>query len=155
MDDWFNLNASIRRAVDPLALMQRVADQALTTLSGADGVLIGLVLDDGSLRYVCGAGCTAAHVGEELSLDGSLSGRALREGRTLMAEDTETDPRVDREATRTHRIRSMVSVPLMRAQGPLGVLNVSSRSPHAFDAREVMLLAGLAEFVSARGGSRA
>ena len=33
MDDWFNLNASIRRAVDPLALMQRVVDQALTTLA--------------------------------------------------------------------------------------------------------------------------
>jgi len=153
VDDWFNLNASIRRAVDPLALMQRVADQALSTLSGADGVLIGLILDDGSLRYVCGAGGTAAHVGEGLSLDGSLSGRALREGRTLMADDTETDTRVDRQATRKHHIRSMVSVPLMRAQGPLGVLNVSSRRPRAFDAREVMLLAGLAEFVSAVVGA--
>ena len=57
MDDWFNLNASIRRAVDPLALMQRVVDQVLTTLPGADGALVGLVIDDGSLRYVCGASC--------------------------------------------------------------------------------------------------
>jgi EAL domain-containing protein (putative c-di-GMP-specific phosphodiesterase class I) len=153
MDDWFNLNASIRRAVDPLALMQRVADQALATLAGADGVLVGLVVDDGSLRYVCGAGATAAHVGEALSLKDSLSGRALREGRTLMTEDTETDPRVDREATRAHHIRSMVSVPLLRGDAPLGVLNVSSSTPQAFEPRDVVLLAGLAEFMSAVVGA--
>jgi EAL domain-containing protein (putative c-di-GMP-specific phosphodiesterase class I) len=153
MDDWFNLNASIRRAVDPLALMQRVADQALATLVGADGVLVGLVVDDGSLRYVCGSGATAAHVGEALSLKDSLSGTALREVRTLMAEDTETDPRVDREATRAHHIRSMVSVPLLRGDAPLGVLNVSSSTPYAFEPRDVVLLAGLAEFMSAVVGA--
>ena len=49
MDEWFNLNASIRRAVDPLALMQRVADQAFAALEGADEVLVGLLVGDGSL----------------------------------------------------------------------------------------------------------
>jgi EAL domain-containing protein (putative c-di-GMP-specific phosphodiesterase class I)/putative methionine-R-sulfoxide reductase with GAF domain len=143
VDEWFNLNASIRRAVDPLALMQRVADQALAALDGADEVLVGLLVEDGSLRYVCAAGSTTEHVGEEVSLEHSLCGQALREGRTLLAGDSETDPDSPADGT-----GSMVSVPLMRPDGPLGVLNARSRRPHAFEPRELVLLAGLAEFVS-------
>ncbi len=153
MDEWFNLNASIRRAVDPLALMQRVADQAYDALEGADEVLVGLLVEEGSLGYVCAAGSTAEHVGQAISLEQSLSGQALREGRTLVAGDTETDPRADREASPERGIRSMVSVPLMRPDGPLGILSAGSRRPHAFEPREVVLLAGLAEFITAVVGA--
>ena len=153
MDDWFNLNASIRRAVDPLALMQRVADQALEALDGADEVLVGLLVEDGTLRYVCAAGHTRERVGDEISLENSFCGQALREGRTLLTADTETDPRADREASPEHGIRSMVSIPLMRADGPIGVLNACSGRPHAFQPREVVLLAGLAEFVGSVVGA--
>jgi len=153
MDEWFNLNASIRRAVDPLALMQRVADQAFAALEGADEVLVGLLVEDGSLGYVCAAGQTAERVGQAITLENSLSGQALREGRTLVAGDTETDPRADREASPQRGIRSMVSVPLMRPDGPLGVLNAGSRRAHAFEPREVVLLAALAEFITAVVGA--
>ena len=47
----------------------------------------------------------------------------------------------------------MVSVPLMRPDGPLGVLSAGSRRPHAFEPREVVLLAGLAEFITAVVGA--
>ncbi len=153
MDEWFNLNASIRRAVDPLALMQRVADQAFAALEGADEVLVGLLVGDGSLGYVCAAGHTAERVGQAIALENSLSGQALREGRTLVAGDTETDPRADREASPQRGIRSMVSVPLIRGNAALGVLSAGSRRPHAFEPREVVLLAALAEFITAVVGA--
>ena len=153
MDEWFNLNASIRRAVDPLALMQRVADQAFAALEGADEVLVGLLVGDNSLGYVCSAGRTAERVGQAIPLENSLSGQALREGRTLVAGDTETDPRADREASPQRGIRSMVSVPLTRGDGALGVLSAGSRRPHAFEPREVVLLAALAEFITAVVGA--
>ncbi len=153
MDEWFNLNASIRRAVDPLALMQRVADQAFAALEGADEVLVGLLVGDGSLGYVCAAGRTAERVGQAIALENSLSGQALREGRTLVAGDTETDPRADREASPQRGIRSMVSVPLVRGNAALGVLSAGSRRPHAFEPREVVLLAALAEFITAVVGA--
>ena len=153
MDEWFNLNASIRRAVDPLALMQRVADQAFAALEGADEVLVGLLVGDGSLGYVCAAGRTAERVGQAIALENSLSGQALREGRTLVAGDTETDPRADREASPQRGIRSMVSVPLIRGNAALGVLSAGSRRPHAFEPREVVLLAALAEFITAVVGA--
>jgi EAL domain-containing protein (putative c-di-GMP-specific phosphodiesterase class I) len=153
VDEWFNLNASIRRAVDPLALMQRVADQAFDALEGADEVLVGLLVDEGSLGYVCAAGTTTERVGQAILLERSLSGQALRESRTLVAGDTETDPRADREASPERGIRSMVSVPLIRPDGPLGILSAGSRRAHAFEPREVVLLAGLAEFITAVVGA--
>ena len=45
-----DIDGLIRRAIDPLQLMQRVADQALAMIEAADGVLIGLVVDPRSLR---------------------------------------------------------------------------------------------------------
>jgi EAL domain-containing protein (putative c-di-GMP-specific phosphodiesterase class I)/putative methionine-R-sulfoxide reductase with GAF domain len=151
VDEWFNLNASIRRAVDPLALMQRVADQAHAALDGADEVLVGLLVEDGSLRYVCAAGHTAEHLGAEVSLQAGVCGRALREGRTVLVSDS--DRRRERDPARADGGGSMVCVPLMRPDGPLGVLDARSRRPDAFTPPELVLLAGLAEFVSAVVGA--
>jgi EAL domain-containing protein (putative c-di-GMP-specific phosphodiesterase class I) len=142
------LDALISRAIDPLALMQRVADQALAMIDAADGVLVGLVIDRRALRYVCGSGSLRHFVGEPLALDGSLSGQAIRTRMTLLTSDTETDPRVNRHSTRAFNVRSSVCVPLGRGEQPIGILNVSSASPNAFEERDVELLSGVADFIS-------
>ena len=161
MNDWLKLKTSIRQAVDPLQLMQRVADQALAMIDNADGVLIGpgtmallahvggLVVEAGQLRHVCGAGILASHVGELLPLDGSLSGETIRAGETLITGDTERDPRVDLGATRAYGVRSAVCVPLMRGGERVGVLTVGSAGPRAFEQHDVLLLSSLADFMSA------
>jgi len=138
----------IRRSIDPLELMQRVADQALSMIDAADGALIGLLIDPGTLRYVCGAGRLTGFVGETLALEGSLSGRAIRTDATLLTADTEADPRVNRDATRGFDVRSSVCVPLGRGHEPVGVVNVSAARPDAFDQHDVELLRGLAAFMS-------
>ncbi|HEX4466436.1 MAG TPA: EAL domain-containing protein [Solirubrobacteraceae bacterium] len=138
----------MRRAIDPLQLVQRVADQALDAVAGADGALVGLLVDEHSLRYVSGSGSLSGWVGEPLELDGSLSGQSIRSGETLLAQDTETDARVNRTATRAYSVRSSLCVPLQRAGERLGVLNVSSNRPNAFDEHDVVLLSGLADFMS-------
>src|ERR1700759_5571412 len=81
-------NTLIREAIDPLALVQRVADQALATIDHADGVLVGVLIDPQTLRYVCGSGYLSGWVGEPLALEGSLSGAAIRSGETLLTDDT-------------------------------------------------------------------
>jgi len=142
------LGELIRETIDPLQTMRRVADQVVATIGAADGALVGLVVDRETIRYVCGSGYLSGFVGRSLSRQGSLSGIALRSGRTLITDDTERDGRVDREATRAFDVRSSVCVPLGRARDPVGVLNVSSRQAHAFDEHDVALLGGLAEFIS-------
>lgn len=142
------LGALIRQAVDPLQLMQRVVDQMVATIEPADGAVIGLITDSRQLRYVCGSGYLSGFVGEPMALDGSLSGAAIQARRTLLSDDTERDGRVDREAARAFDVRSTVCVPLGRGEQPIGVLSVSSTRAGAFDANDVELLSGLADFIA-------
>jgi EAL domain-containing protein (putative c-di-GMP-specific phosphodiesterase class I) len=141
-------NGLIRRALDPLELMQRVADQALSMIAGAEGALVGLLIGEETLRYVCGAGNLRDFVGEPLALEGSLSGRAIRANSTLITDDTETDPRVNRSATRSFNVRSSVCIPLGRGGEPVGIINVSASVASAFDEHDVALLSSLADFMS-------
>jgi EAL domain-containing protein (putative c-di-GMP-specific phosphodiesterase class I) len=143
----------IRQTIDPLQLMQRVADQLVAMIDAADGVLVGLQIDPDAVRFVCGAGRQRKFVGESMALRDSLSGQAMRDSVTLIADDTETDTRVNRTATRTFGVRSSVHIPLGRGNGSVGVLNVCSSSPCAFDAHDVALLGGLAEFISTAIGA--
>jgi hypothetical protein len=46
----------IRHAVDPLLLMQRVADEAMILLEAIDGVFVGFAEDAEWLRLECGSG---------------------------------------------------------------------------------------------------
>ncbi|HTZ88167.1 MAG TPA: EAL domain-containing protein [Solirubrobacteraceae bacterium] len=148
-------NALVREAIDPLALMQRVADQALAMIEPADGVLIGVMIDPETLRYVCGAGYLGGWVGEPLALEGSLSGEAIRSGQTLLSDDTELDGRANKTATRAFDVRSSICVPLGRGVEHVGIINVSSAKTHAFGQNDVALLSGLAEFMSAVIGAAA
>lgn len=145
--EWGGLDDLIRRTIDPLALMQRVADQLVEMIDAADGALVGLLIDSEQLRYVCGAGYLSGFVGERLAVQGSLSGKAIMLRRTLITDDTEVDGRVNRDATRAFNVRSSVCVPLGREQAPVGVLNVSSAREGAFGEQDVELLGGLAEFI--------
>jgi EAL domain-containing protein (putative c-di-GMP-specific phosphodiesterase class I) len=141
-------NGLIRRALDPLELMQRVADQARSMIGGAEGALVGLLIGEETLRYVCGSGNLTKFVGEPLKLEGSLSGRAIRDNATLITDDTESDPRVNRSATRSFNVRSSICVPLGRGGEPVGIINVSASAPKAFDEHDVALLSSLADFMS-------
>jgi EAL domain-containing protein (putative c-di-GMP-specific phosphodiesterase class I) len=147
------LAAQAAGALDPLALMQRVADQALGMIEDADGVLVGLLVDEHSIRYVCGAGCLSGFVGEHLAVEGSLSGKAIRANETLTTDDSERDDRVNRDATRAFNVRSSVCVPLGHGGATTGILNVSSTRVSAFDQHDVDLLRGLAEFIGAVVGA--
>ena len=139
----------IRRAIDPLQVAQRVADQALALIVPAEGVLVGLTADANMLRYVCAAGSLGPFVGERVRLDRGLAGLAIRTGRTLISHDTEADDRVNIDTARAFGIRSTVVVPLRRGVEPLGVVSVCSTQARAFHPPDVALLSELADFISA------
>lgn len=133
-------------AVDPLRVMQRVVDEAVALVEGADGAAVELA-DAGGMTYVAAAGRLAGSVGLRLAADASLSGLAVRARSVLRCDDSETDRRVDREACRKVGVRSMICVPLLRADAAVGVLKISASEPAAFDERDVATLRRLAEFV--------
>jgi signal transduction histidine kinase len=114
-------------------------------LTRAKGAAIELIERD-ELVYRVGTGMASRHVGLRLAIASSLSGECMRRNETLRCDDTESDPRVNREACRKIGLRSMVVVPLYHRGGAVGVLKVLSTEPSAFserDARALQLMAGL------------
>ena len=114
-------------------------------LTRAEGAAIELIERD-ELVYRAGTGMASRHVGLRLAIASSLSGQCMRLNETLRCDDTESDPRVNREACRKIGLRSMVVVPLYHNSRAVGVLKVLSTRAGAFserDARALQLMAGL------------
>ena len=109
---------------------------ALAAAPSANGATIELVEGE-ELVYRAVAGSTEPHLGLRLQRSGSLGGMAVAEGRTLLAADTETDDRVNRDGCRQVGARSMLATPLFRHGEAVGVLKLQSAEPHALGEREI------------------
>jgi len=126
-----------------MAVMTLIAERA-QKLTRARGAAIELIERD-ELVYRVGTGTASRHVGLRLAIASSLSGKCMRLNEVLRCDDTESDPRVNREACRKIGLRSMVVVPLYHNGGPVGVLKVLSTQANAFserDAQALQLMAG-------------
>jgi EAL domain-containing protein (putative c-di-GMP-specific phosphodiesterase class I) len=130
-----------------MEVMQRAVDQALTLIPTADGASFEMLRDDGMLEYVCTSGTLAPHVGLVLAAATSLSGHSIRTAQVQRSDDTEVDPRVDRDACRRAGIRSMLCLPLSLSAGGGAVLKVSSSLPHAFSEADAAALAHVTGFL--------
>jgi diguanylate cyclase (GGDEF)-like protein len=140
-------NEIVGQAMDLEASMQLITEhtQALTCAEGG----IVEMLDDDEMVYRAATGTAAPHIGLRLKAANSLSGRCLIENAVLRCDDSETDPRVDREACRKVGLRSMVVVPLRHNGQAVGVLKVMSSCVSAFDNEDVTTLQLMAGLLSA------
>ncbi len=127
------------------AVMHTIAKRS-QELTGATAVAIELM--EGESMVFRPMTANAASAGVRLHIDSSLSGHAIRAGQILVCNDTETDPRVDREACRSLGIRSMIAAPLAHEGTNIGVLKVTSSEVHAFAAEHVATLAEMVSFLS-------
>ncbi|WP_306591741.1 sensor domain-containing diguanylate cyclase [Geothrix sp. 21YS21S-4] len=128
-------------------VIERVAHlaQDLTEAAGA-----ALELAEGEeMVYRAATGIAAKQLGLRIRRQGSLSGLCVEQGAPLSCEDSETDPRVDREACRSVGLRSMVVMPLTHGGIPVGVLKVLSERPNAFTPVERNTLRLISEVVAA------
>jgi hypothetical protein len=100
-------------------------------LTGATGAAVAI--SDGR-RMVCRAraGSTAPDVGVEVPQEG-LTALSVRTGRLWRCDDAEREPWANRNACRALGIRSIVIAPIVVPRRVLGVLEVFSPSPSAFD----------------------
>lgn len=144
--------AAIGGALDPTALLRRVADRTLELIPVADGVTIALV-EDQAMRFVCGSGASVSGVGTRSDLTANLGGLAIETGRIVRSNDTALDPRVDAAECRRLRIASIVSVPLCRGHEMFGVLTINSPHANVFSDADVAVLTELADIVGATIGS--
>jgi putative methionine-R-sulfoxide reductase with GAF domain len=105
-------------------------------LTGATGAAIALRAGD---EIVCRAraGRTAPDLGVRLQTDAGISAEAVRSGEVMLCHDAERNPRVDLASCRRLGVRSILVSPLRHYRRTLGVFEVLSSSPGAFDERDV------------------
>jgi len=105
-------------------------------LTGATGAAIALRTGD---EIVCRAraGRTAPDLGVRLQTDAGISAEAVRSGEIMLCHDAERNPRVDLASCRRLGVRSILVSPLRHYRRTLGVFEVLSSSPGAFDERDV------------------
>jgi GAF domain-containing protein len=119
-----------------------IAEKA-QTLTGATGAAIALRRGN---EIVCRArtGRTAPDIGVRLQTDSGLSAECVRTGEVLLCNDAESNPRVDWASCRRMGVRSILVAPLRHFRRTLGVFEVLSSTPHAFDNNDVATM----EFLS-------
>jgi signal transduction histidine kinase/ActR/RegA family two-component response regulator len=111
----------------------------------ADGTIIEMV-DGDELHYRAASGDAVKHLGLRLKIDSSFSGYCVREKRTLMCNDVDTDSRANAEACRRVGVASMIVAPLINGNQAIGVFKAYSGKKDAFSegqANTLQLVVGL------------
>ncbi len=89
----------------------------------------------------------APALGTRLDVNSGLSGECFRVGRTLRCDDTEMDPRVDRETCRRLSVRAILAAPVRYERDTVGVLMVFATEPFNFDDGDMAVVESLAHTV--------
>jgi TonB family protein len=122
---------ALDRLLNEVALEARLA-------AGASGAAIALLRGN---EMVCAASTgDAPDPGEGLDTRSGLVGASIQARKLQQCNDTETDPRVDPEACRRLRARSILSMPLIDGDELFGVAVLLSTQPNAFEQRHVHTL---------------
>ncbi|MGB6027675.1 MAG: GAF domain-containing protein [Candidatus Sulfotelmatobacter sp.] len=117
-------------------------------ITGANGAAIALRRGQHN-DMLCRAsvGPNAPELGALLSMEYGLSGESVRTHKALRCDDTERDPRVNREGCRQLGIASVVVMPIVSEQQVLGVFELFSGKPQAFEERDISALHRLSGMV--------
>jgi EAL domain-containing protein (putative c-di-GMP-specific phosphodiesterase class I)/putative methionine-R-sulfoxide reductase with GAF domain len=117
-------------------------------LTHSTGAVLEMFEGD-ELVYWSASGSVVPFVGLRVKADRSLSGLAASMGKVLVCEDSEIDPRVDRDMCRRVGLRSMVTAPLPYAGTHVGVLKVMSPFTKAYGPQDVEILEHLNTLIGA------
>lgn len=129
------------------AALQLLAERA-QYITGASGAAIALRRGEhNDMLCRASAGSNAPELGALLSMEYGLSGESVRTRQALRCDDTESDPRVNHEGCRQLGIASVVVMPIVSEQQVLGVFELFSGTPRAFEERDLSALQRLSEMV--------
>lgn len=143
------VGAALVSDLDLERALSLIAEEA-QRLIGADGIGIRLAAEDGGLEFIGGSGDESQLLRtRRLSIESSLSGVALRSGAPVRVNDTSTDPRVDLEYRSSSGGRSLMIVPLIARDEPIGVVAGTSARLNAFDEQDESILTLFADQAAA------
>ena len=141
--------ADVARAVSESLRLDSVLRLILRhaiALLRTEGATIGLLRGD-TVETIAGADAGEAIVGTRFPLFGSMNGRAIRTGSSIVGNDVRLDPDAYLGTRGTAQIRNTIIVPLSSVHGPVGVLTVFNRA-EAFTVDDAEVLHRLADQVA-------
>ena len=124
------------------AALQVIAERA-QTLTRATGAALALA-NNGFLTCRASVGDAAPALGATVDVNIGFSGGCVRTGNTVRCDDAESDPRVDKAVCHGLAIRSIVAAPIQYERQIVGLLEVFSTQPFAFDGGDVAVVERLA-----------
>jgi len=122
-------------------VLNNIVEQARLA-TGASGAAIAL-MRDGEMVCRATAGATAPDLGIKMDTRSGLSGACVSTGQIQLCDDTDTDPRVDAEASRQLGARSILIIPLFEDEKISGVFEIFSPRASAFSERDIHTLQAL------------
>ena len=124
----------------------RVIGERARTLLRGTGAAIAIV-DGGPMMCRASVGTGGPPLGTQVDINSGFSGECIRTGKTLRCDDAETDSRIEAVISRGLGIRSIVAAPIRYEREVVGVLEVFSSQPFAFDEGDLAVLERLAQTV--------
>ena len=137
----------VQAGLDPHRIVDVVTRRA-QELTHAAGAVVE-ILDGNELIYWSASGACEPQLGLRVGTQRSLSGMCAATGLILRCDDSESDPRVDREKCQRVQLRSMVVAPLKCGETTIGVLKVVSPFVHAFGPNDERALSLLNDLIGA------
>src|SRR5450432_1307663 len=108
-------------------------------LTGAKGAALALYEGDQLIcRAICGTDTPA--LGARISTDSGITGECIRFAQVMYCSDAAADARVNQEICADLGIRSILALPLFAGKRIVGLLEVLSQRPEAFDPGDAKAL---------------
>lgn len=150
-DDHPLIEHANRQQIDLEPAIGMITERA-QVLTGATGAAMALRKGD---EVICRAraGRTAPDLGVRLQTDSGISAECLRTGEIVLCNDAEDHPHVDLASCRRLGARSILAAPLRQFHRTLGIFEVLSAAPNAFnhqDAATLQLLSSMMVAAMAR-----
>jgi GAF domain/PilZ domain len=122
-----------------------IASRACSITRGS-GAAVALVTDKGmTCRAI--AGTNVPEIGTPLHASAGFSGECVKSGRPLRCDDAVIDSRADAAACRMLGIRSIAAAPIHYERDIVGLVEVFSSRPYAFDDGDLAVVERLAQTV--------
>jgi hypothetical protein len=122
-----------------------IATRACSITRGS-GAAVALIGENGmTCRAV--AGTSVPELGTRVDLTAGFSGECIRTARPLRCDDSDSNEWADAEACRQLGIRSILAAPVLYERDLVGLLEVFSSRPFAFDDGDLAVVERLAQTV--------
>ena len=132
-------------AADLHSALNLIASRACSITRGTSAALA--LSGENGMACCAVAGTGVPRIGTMVDLEHGFTGECVRSGRAIRCDDSIIDPRADAEACRLLDIRSILAAPVLYERDLVGLLEVFSPQPSAFDDGDLAVVERLAQTV--------